>query len=165
MAGGVVRLIHGDIDSGKTRRAAAWAEAETLAGRSVGGVLALKTPTGRRFLDLVTGEEVALEAPRAGEVVLAVGRFQFRQAAFDWAVQRVDAALEQGAGAIVIDEVGPLEMRGGGFSDLLDRMARDCPSVDRVLLVRTGLIDDVVVRFGGGACLFDPPRNLAVPAA
>jgi phage terminase large subunit-like protein len=34
-------LIHGEIGSGKTRRAAAWVEAEALAGRTVAGVLAL----------------------------------------------------------------------------------------------------------------------------
>jgi len=156
-----VRLIHGDIDSGKTRRAAAWAEAETLAGRSVGGVLAVKTPSGRRFMDLVTGAEIALEHPQQDEAVVPLGRFRFRQAAFDWAVQRIESALEQGAEAIVIDEVGPLEMRGDGFAGLLDRMARDYPAVERILLVRTSLVVDVAARFGDPACLFDPPRNLA----
>ena len=112
-------------------------------------------------MDLASGDEVALEHPRQDEAVLPVGRFQFRQAAFDWAVQRIETALEQGAGAIVIDEVGPLEMRDDGFAGLLDRMARDYPAVERVLLVRTGLVDDVAARFGGTTCLFDPPRNLS----
>ena len=116
-------------------------------------------------MDLMTGEEVALEHPGDDETAVTVGRFQFRQAAFEWAVQRIDAALEQGVSGVVIDEVGPLEMRGGGFSDLLDRLARDHPTVERVLLVRTSLINEVVARFGGGTCLFDPPRNLDGPAA
>ena len=152
------RLIHGDIDSGKTRRAAAWAETEGLAGRRVGGILALKTPSGRRFMDLTTGDEVELEHPCQAEAVVAVGRFQFRQAAFDWAIQRIEAALGQGAGGIIIDEVGPLEMRGDGFTPLLDRMRRTYPEVERVLLVRTSLVDAVAARFGGPDCLFDPPR-------
>lgn len=131
-----------------------------LAGRSIAGVLALKTPSGRRFLDLARGDEVALEHPRQDEAVLPVGRFQFRQAAFDWAVQRIEAALEQGAEAIVIDEVGPLEMRGDGFAGLLDRIGRAYPAVERVLLVRTSLVEEVAARFGELACHFDPPRNL-----
>lgn len=133
-----------------------------LAGRSVAGILALKTPSGRRFMDLASGDEVALEHPRLDEAVVPVGRFQFRQAAFDWAMQRIEAALEQGAGAIVVDEVGPLEMRGDGFADLLDRIGRDYPAVERVLLVRTSLVDEVAARFGDPVCLFDPPRNLFV---
>lgn len=133
-----------------------------MAGRSVAGVLALKTPSGRRFMDLASGDEVALEHPRLDEAIVPVGRFQFRQAAFDWAVQRIEAALEQGVGAVVVDEVGPLEMRGDGFAGLLDRIGRDYPAAERVLLVRTSLVDEVAARFGYPACLFDPPRNLSV---
>ena len=112
-------------------------------------------------MDLASGDEVALEHPRLDEAVVPVGRFQFRQAAFDWAVQRIEAALAQGAGAVVIDEVGPLEMRGGGFANLLDLIGRTYPAVEQVLLVRTSLVDEVAARFGDAACLFDPPRNLS----
>ena len=121
-----VRLIHGEIGSGKTRRAAAWVEAEVLAGRTVAGVLALKSPTGRRFMDIVTGDQVPLEHPAGDEVPIPVGRFQFRQAAFDWAVQRIEQSLGS-AGSVVIDEVGPPGMRGGGFAPLLDRVERAHP--------------------------------------
>ena len=113
-------------------------------------------------MDLASGDEVALEHPRLDEAIVPVGRFQFRQAAFDWAVQRIEAALEQGVGAVVVDEVGPLEMRGDGFTGLLDRIARDYPAVERILLVRTSLVDEVAARFGDPTCLFDPQRNLSV---
>ena len=155
-----VRLIHGEIGSGKTRRAAAWVESEALAGRTVAGVLALKAPTGREFLDIATGDQVALEHPAEDEMAVPVGRFQFRQAAFDWAVDRIEQSLGQ-AGSVVIDEVGPLELRGAGFAPLLDRLAQDHPGIQRVLLVRTSLIEAVAERFcTGAATIFDPPRNL-----
>ena len=155
-----VRLIHGDIGSGKTRRAAAWVESEGLAGRTVAGVLALKAPTGRQFMDIATGDQVALEHPAEDEVAVPVGRFQFRQAAFDWAVDRIGQALGQ-AGSVVIDEVGPLELRGAGFAPLLDRLAQDHPGIQRVLLVRTGLVEAVADRFcRGTTTIFDPARNL-----
>ena len=155
-----VLLIHGEIGSGKTRRAAAWVEREGLAGRNVSGVLALKAPAGRQFLDIATGDQVALEHPTEDEIAVLVGRFQFRQAAFDWAVQRIEQSLE-GANSVVIDEVGPLELRGAGFAPLLDRLAQDHPGIQRVLLVRTGLVDAVADRFCQGATtVFDPARNL-----
>jgi nucleoside-triphosphatase THEP1 len=155
-----IRLVHGDIDSGKTRRAAAWLESEALAGRTVVGVLALKTPAGRRFMDIATGDQIALEHPARDEVAVAVGRFLFRQAAFDWAVQRIEQSLGP-ASSVVIDEVGPLEMRGEGFASLLDRLARDHPTIQQVLLVRTSLADAVVDRFCRGAeTVFDPVRNV-----
>jgi len=153
-----VLLIHGDIGSGKTRRAAAWIEAEGLAGRPVAGVLALKSPTGRRFMDIATGDQVPLEHPAEDEVAVPVGRFQFRQAAFDWAVHRIEQSLGQ-AGSVVIDEVGPLELRNGGFAALLDRLERDYPATRRVLLVRSSLVDAVTGRFcRGAATIFDPDR-------
>jgi nucleoside-triphosphatase THEP1 len=155
-----VRLIHGDIGSGKTRRAAAWVESEGLAGRTVAGVLALKAPTGRQFMDIATGDQVALEHPAEGEVAVPVGRFQFRQAAFDWAVGRIGQSLGQ-ARSVVIDEVGPLELGGAGFAPLLDRLAQDHPGIQRVLLVRTGLVEAVADRFCRDATtIFDPARNL-----
>ena len=155
-----VRLIHGDIGSGKTRRAAAWVESEGLAGRTVAGVLALKAPTGRQFMDIATGDQVALEHPAEGEVAVPVGRFQFRQAAFDWAVDRIGQSLGQ-ARSVVIDEVGPLELGGAGFAPLLDRLAQDHPGIQRVLLVRTGLVESVADRFCRDATtIFDPARNL-----
>lgn len=155
-----VRIVHGEIDSGKTRRTAAWIAEQGAAGVSVGGILAQKTPEGRRFFDIHTGDDVPLEHPAAGEAAVEVGRFHFRQAAFDWAADRVSMAVAAGGAVIVFDEVGPLEMRGGGFAPLLDRLARDMPGVELVLLVRTSLIDVVVERFAQAAHVtYDPPRG------
>lgn len=115
-------------------------------------------------MDLATGEEVPLEHPTGDEIVVPVGRFLFRQAAFDWAIERIEQAVATGASGVVIDEVGPLEMGGGGFADLLDRLASDHPAVERILLVRTSLVHAVSERFGGESCIFDPPCNLPPPA-
>lgn len=155
-----VRIVHGDIGSGKTHRVKDWAQSEADGGRLVGGILARKTAQGREFLDLMSGDTVALENPGDGEASVEVGRYRFRQAAFDWAIGRVDAAVQSGVAAIVIDEVGPLEMRGEGFAHLLDRLEADAPGIERVLLVRTGLVEAVIDRFAKGARLtFDPPKE------
>lgn len=122
----------------------------------MGGVLALKTPQGRRFHDLWTGEEMAKEPAADGEPVIAVGRFRFRAAAFAWAGRRIAAAVAAGADLVVIDEVGPLEQRGEGLADALDALP---PGLARVLLVRSGLEDAVAARFGAGPVAFDPPRG------
>jgi nucleoside-triphosphatase THEP1 len=119
-------------------------------------VLALKTPAGRRFHDLWTGEEMAKEPAAAGEPVIEVGRFRFRAAAFAWAAQRIAAAVAAGADLVVIDEVGPLELRGEGLADALDALP---PGPGRVLLARTGLEVAVAARFATERPRFDPPRD------
>jgi nucleoside-triphosphatase len=154
-----VRILHGDIGSGKTARARDWATQQVMTGRLVGGVLARKTSEGRRFVDLMTGDEVPLEQPADGEEALAVGRFLFRRAAFDWAIVRVEAAVSAGAQAVIIDEVGPLEMRGDGFAPLLDRLAHEFPVVTQVLLVRSSLTQAVAERFAARVDVeFDPDQ-------
>lgn len=155
MSGGTL-ILHGDIGGGKTRRAGQWARERAEAGLAVGGVLALKTPEGRRFHDLWTGDEMAKEPVAGDEPAVEVGRFRFRAAAFDWAEARIRAAVAAGAEAVVIDEVGPLEMRGEGFAALIDTLP---DAVRRVLLVRTGLEDAAAARFGRGEVVFEPPRD------
>lgn len=154
-----VRIVHGDIGSGKTGRVADWVREQALAGVRIGGILAQKTPEGRRFFDLWTGDSEPLEHPDPAEPAVEVGRFRFRQAAFDWATARIGAALAAGCSAVVFDEAGPLEMQGGGFADLLDRLEREAPEIERVLLVRSGLVEDVVRRFAAEAVVaYDPVR-------
>lgn len=155
MPGGAL-IIHGEIGGGKTRVAGQWAREQAQAGRRVGGVLALKSPQGRRFHDLWTGDEMAKEPVADGEPAVEVGRFRFRKAAFDWAQARIRDAVTDGAEAVVIDEVGPLEMRGEGFAPLIDELPGH---VLRVLLVRTGLEDAAAARFGRGEIAFEPPRD------
>lgn len=144
------------MGSGKTTRASDLARAAALSGRRVGGLLALKTPAGRRFHDLWTGEEMAKEPARDSEPVIEVGRFRFRAAAFAWATQRLAAAVAAGADLLVIDEVGPLELRGEGLAGALDALP---PGPGRILLVRTGLEAAVAARFAVGPIAFDPPRD------
>lgn len=49
------------------------------------------------------------------------------------------------------------ELAGRTVAPLLDRLERDHPAVQRILLVRTGLVDSVVDRFcRGAATIFDP---------
>ena len=49
-------------------------------------------------------------------------------------------------GWLVVDEIGPLELRGEGFSDVLKMIVRE--RKERTLLVvRKALIDDVISQF------------------
>lgn len=99
---------------------------------------------------------MAKEPALEGEAVVEVGRFRFRAAALAWAGQRIAAAVAAGADLVVIDEVGPLELRGEGLADALGALP---PGLARVLLVRSGLEDVVAARFAPGPVAFDPPRD------
>lgn len=130
-------IVTGPIRSGKTTRLARWAQ-----GRGdVAGVLSPDGPDGRIFVDLATGESIGMENPGPDESVQAIGRFRFRGAAFEWANARLIAAAA-GAGTIVIDEVGPLELGGGGLrSGVTAALARTDGRT--ILVVREALVGDV----------------------
>ena len=108
---GDVLILTGPKHSGKTTALAAWTRGRT----DVAGVLQPTGPTGRSFVDLGSSEAIALEPVEPGEAEVLVRRFRFRAAAFDWANGRLRAAAEMGPRYLVIDEVGPLELGGGGL--------------------------------------------------
>lgn len=137
-------IITGPVRSGKTTRLARWARERG----DVGGVLSPDGPNGRTFVDPATGDTCAMENPGPDEAALVIGRFRFRAAAFEWANERLRAAAASGGGTpLVIDEIGPLELAGGGLhAGLL--AALDRPGGELLLVVRTHLVDEVRTKFG-----------------
>jgi nucleoside-triphosphatase THEP1 len=147
-----VRILHGPVGSGKTSRALVW-----IAGQrpdEVGGVVTLKTETGRVMRDLETGEFMAMEGAAEDEPVATVGPFRFRVAAFDWAGAVLTRAAETRP-FVVVDEVGPLELRGEGLAPALTVLlaSRATP----VLIVRTPLVGAVVEAFCAGRAVVEDP--------
>ena len=142
-----VTILTGPIRSGKTTRLERWVAGRGAAARDdAAGLLQPDGPDGRLFVDIATGEAEPLEPVGPGEGAVAVGRFRFRAAAFDWANARLVAAARESAAWLLVDEVGPLELRGEGLRPGLDAaLAR--PG-GMLLVVRDTLVADVRAAFG-----------------
>lgn len=146
----MIAILTGPIQTGKTTAllsAFPPGDARGIAQPAVDGK--------RRVLDLRTRESHLLEpdanTSRADRV--HVGRFAFSSATLRWANACVAKSLDDvlGYGWIVVDEVGPLELGGGGLSpSVRDAVGRaQSPSGPRVLLVvREGLVQAVSDTFG-----------------
>ncbi|MFO8034740.1 MAG: nucleoside-triphosphatase [Candidatus Bipolaricaulota bacterium] len=109
-------VITGPIGSGKTQTANAVAEGLRAQDVSVGGVVSPRVleyglTTGYMVRDLLTGEERRLctESPPG----IRFRRFYFSPTALEFANAAVARAGRE-AEAVVVDEVGPLELSGGG---------------------------------------------------
>jgi nucleoside-triphosphatase THEP1 len=102
--------------------------------------------------DVFTGEERSLaqvtDAPTAAPLPPAaddaptfrVGKYLFERAAMRWAVQRVTIALSAPLDAVLLDEIGPLELaRGGGFAPALDALSA-AHAATVILVVRSELL-------------------------
>ncbi|CAJ1366938.1 unnamed protein product [Effrenium voratum] len=161
--------------SGKTTFLQSCARHFRANGLRVGGVLAPLDPAGRRQLQLVSSGEVlefqmndgkpgdgsGQPASASGDGV-AVGNFLFAPGAFVAAreeLRRLRGADRGIAAApadwVLIDEVGPLEMRGEGLEPALGELLRAAaagdlgPPQSRFLLVaRHGLREAVVKTYG-----------------
>lgn len=107
-------ILGGAIRSGKTSALRAWA------GRGeAAGFLSPDGPEGRLLVNAATGECLPFEAGDGDEAVQAIGRFRFLDSAFAAGADWIREGLRAGAPWLLMDEIGPLELSGGGFDALL----------------------------------------------
>jgi nucleoside-triphosphatase len=138
-------ILTGPIRSGKTSALLRWAADK----KSIGGIL---TPdiNGERVFQILPGDQtLPMLANSEEEEVIEVGRFRFSKNSFQQAIQTIYRSLEEKKKWIVIDEIGPLELRGEGFTDVLREMLRNKERDYKILLVvREGIVEKVIDYFG-----------------
>lgn len=141
--GGRALLVTGEIGAGKTRAALSLADDLQRHGLRVGGVasprvLAAGQTLGYRVQDLATGEEHPLCRDRPPGIPFR--RFFFSREGLAFANAALERAAREGE-AIVVDEVGPLELGGGGFAPGLKAACESRAFL--VLTVRPSLASEV----------------------
>jgi len=143
-----IYLLTGPINSGKTTRLTAWCASE----KGVAGLLSPKLETGRSFQNIRTGETRKMEATPEEKAVQEVGRFRFSTAVFEWANQVLLTEAQNPATQwLVIDEIGPLELRGEGLEPALQYLfaaeSISNPDLKVVLVVRETLVEQVKAHY------------------
>jgi nucleoside-triphosphatase THEP1 len=140
-----VILFTGPKQSGKTT---------LLSGmvKTAGGCGGFLSPVvqGERMLQRVAKSEIIPMEYKGEGAFLAVGRFLFSAQAFDQACQwMLDDMLHPDIRALILDEVGPLELRNEGFAYLIRQLLQAMP-LDKqlILVVREGLAETVAAHFG-----------------
>jgi nucleoside-triphosphatase len=178
-------IMTGPRDAGKTRAVAALVEALRAAGTPVGGVIAeAELHEGRKvgyaFRDVMSGERVpyAVRLPSsaaAPEPVPGSGLgYTFLGTGLAFGCAAISRAVAAGVAVLVVDEIGPLEMKGAGlwgavcaaiesFPGMLVFTTR--PSLVEPLCAKLGVSDDDVrvVAAGEGPFTLDGPEGLGGP--
>jgi nucleoside-triphosphatase THEP1 len=132
----MIYILSASIQSGKTTSLINWSATR----KDVHGILTPVINGERVFMNAQTKEQFPMEAT-GGEEALAIGRFVFSKAGFDKAIQIIRNAINN-EGWLVIDEIGPLELKDEGFCDVL----KEVLSVQRekiLLVVREGITKQV----------------------
>jgi nucleoside-triphosphatase THEP1 len=139
-----VYILTGEIHSGKTTAINKFIEGK----KDVYGILTPDIDGERYFVDVHTNEQFKMRASLNETGVLQIGRYNFSKAAFEKASIIIREALKQNTAWLVIDEIGPLELKQQGFYDVLKEvLANENSSLKKLLVVRLSLVEEVVSFF------------------
>jgi len=143
-------LLVGDRHSGKTSTCRRLVESARARGLTVGGILAPAVYEGRRCIgydvvDLATGQATRL-ATTAGSGLEQTGRFHFLAEGLTLGRAALERTIEPAPQLVIVDEVGQLELDGGGWSRQVDQLAVDRSGLT-LLVVRRKLATRVAQRW------------------
>ncbi len=137
-------IVTGPINSGKTTRLMDWCKNRN----DVYGILTPKINGKRVFMDVATGDQFEMEAQENEENVLSIGKYIFSVDGFVRAKNIVRKATNRKNGWLIIDEVGPLELKGEGFNaELKELLVSMEDSLRVIIVVRESLVEQVITYF------------------
>lgn len=140
---GKIYIFSGKIGSGKTTLLERWTEKNS----NIGGFLSVKIQGKRHFKNLDSGEIRLMETENEG---LEIGNFKFDTSVFTWAEQEIHRQYHTRKNAIIIDEIGPLEVRKEkGFHELLLKLFSEHSSEkpDLIIVVRDFLVQEFLEKY------------------
>ncbi|MHC1730582.1 MAG: nucleoside-triphosphatase [Bacteroidales bacterium] len=146
-----VILVTGTIGEGKTAWLAKLAGLLREKGVNVGGILALRrvedgVTTGYDISDISSGNRTPF-LRHTGSETMGVDRFTMNDAGFIAGRNALDPGSNQGNDVVIVDEVGPLELRGRGWSEVLGSLLNETRATV-IIAVRKNLIEAVIEQFG-----------------
>ncbi len=137
VAGGKIFILSGPVQSGKTTSLIKRTEKRN----DVYGILTPVVNGKRMFMNVQARQLFDMEATEEETEILTVGRFVFSKRGFNKAIQVIRDAQDK-EGWLIIDEIGPMELRGEGFCEVLKEILASGNEKQKLLLVvRDGLVD------------------------
>lgn len=141
----IIYILTGPVQSGKTTTIANW----TMGKNDVFGILTPVISGKRMFMDVNSREKFEMEANSGEAEILMIGKFKFSKAGFSKAGDILRNGLNEKTGWLVVDEIGPLELRGEAFSEILKEILQSSCNHQKILLiVRDSIVEEVTQVFG-----------------
>jgi nucleoside-triphosphatase THEP1 len=136
-----IYILSGGIQTGKTTALIKW----SVNKNDVFGILTPVIDGKRVFMDAHSKNQFEMEADGTDVEIISVGRFRFSKLAFEKAIQIINDSVNK-KGWLVIDEIGPLELRKEGFYDVIKKSLEDHPN-QLLFVVRENLVDKTIMFF------------------
>ena len=149
--GASVLFVTGAQGSGKTTFVRTLADTLARSGVPTSGIFspALRDAAGRTGYDVQeigTDRRVPLCRRSDSHDGIRVGPFVFSPGGIAFGVESLNRAFEGARGLIIVDEVGPLELKGEGWASVLDRRLAE-GGHDILITVRPQLLDRICERW------------------
>jgi nucleoside-triphosphatase THEP1 len=147
-------IITGAVGSGKSSVVAAIVEALREKGVAVGGIMSPRVmaegrTVGYDVTDIMDGRSFVFLREGDDESLERVGRYRMMAGGLAAGREALERAYERGDAVVVADEVGRLELGGGGWSAQLERVTAGGAQV-MVMAVRDAFWEEVVRKFRPG---------------
>ncbi len=114
--------------------------------KNVVGILTPIINNKRCFYNILSKDFFAMKyASEANDEAISVGKYLFSSNAFSKA-NLIFQNIDTGNNQVIIDEIGPLELRGEGFANSLKQLLQK-DFINLILVVREELIDEVIKYF------------------
>lgn len=146
-----IHVLSGAVQSGKTSYLIEKIPQLKERGFRVGGFLCPGTISeGRRTDFRLVNIETGVALPMGNEQEIKdwtkFRRFYFNPQTFQEGTRWMMEAIREKADLLVIDEVGPMELEGSGWSRLLDILGNKS-DIKQLWIVREEIIPDVILRW------------------
>ena len=141
-----IYILTGAVGSGKTTFIFNWLKDHPFSG----GIITLTRQNCRVLYDVIGKEEINFETPPDEKAeTVNIGRYKFYKSAFERAEEIIENTDFVKTGCFVLDEAGPLELRGEGF----DKAVRKLIEINReygtalVFIVRENCVNDFINKY------------------
>ena len=148
----MVYIIKGEINQGKTKEILSIYNRDKQGDGFVSKKIFINPTefTGYEIVRLSTEEKMPLAyksqyVPSHWDEIYRRGPFSFSKAAFVFAEHIIDDIIDRHINPVYIDEIGPLELDGKGFSTILEKILRI--QKDVYITVRSHCVNEVINKF------------------
>jgi nucleoside-triphosphatase THEP1 len=146
----MIHIITGELNQGKTEKALSIYSFTRGDGFISRKIFKKNTFYGYEIVRLSTSESIPLafksgSTPFVWDEIFTAGSFSFSEKAFIFAESIIDEIIKGDANPVFIDEIGPLELEGKGFCNLLKQLL--LTDKDIYITVRKSCLKDVIEAF------------------
>lgn len=139
-------LLTGPRNSGKSTRLMHW----ILKQDNVIGIICPRDKGKRELYSVYSKTFKEFEVENENASVVKIGNYKFLNDSFNWAETELLKSISLKPKWVIIDEIGPLELRSKGFDKVIRQLinSQELKETNLILVIRESLVDEVILAYG-----------------